>query len=101
MLFTCRSMLAMPFSSASRFSLPSSFTSMPPWYFQRADGGDQHHRRRLEAGLAALDVDELLRPQVGAEARLGHHVVGELQPGLGREHRVAAVRDVGERAAVD
>ena len=41
------------------------------------------------------------RAEVGAEAGFGHHVVGELQRGRGGQHRVAAVRDVGERAAVD
>ena len=55
----------------------------------------------LQAGLAALDVEELLGAEVGAEAGFGHHVVGELQRGRRRRHRVAAVRDVGERAAVD
>jgi hypothetical protein len=54
-----------------------------------------------EAGLAALDVDELLAAQVGAEARFGHHVVGELQRRGRGQHRVAAMRDVGERPAMD
>ena len=40
-------------------------------------------------------------PEIGAEAGLGHHVVGQLERGPGRDHRVAAVGDVGERAAVD
>ena len=53
-----------------------------------------------QAGLAALDVDELLRPQVGAETGLGDDDVGQPQPGAGRHHRAAAVGDVGERAAV-
>jgi hypothetical protein len=35
---------------------------------ERADRGHQHHRRGLEARLAALDVDELLGAQVRAEA---------------------------------
>ena len=41
------------------------------------------------------------RAEVGAEAGFGHDIVGELERGRGRQHRVAAVRDVGERAAVD
>ena len=52
-------------------------------------------------GLAALDVEELLAAEVGAEAGFGHHVVGELERGGGGQHRIAAVRDVGERPAVD
>ena len=70
-------------------------------HLERAHGGDDDRRGRLEAGLAALDVEELLGAQVGAEAGLGDDVVGELQRRLGGEHRVAAVRDVGERPAVD
>ncbi len=70
-------------------------------HLERADGGDDHRAVRLQAGLAALDVEELLAAEVGAEAGFGHHVVGELERGGGGEHRVAAVRDVGERAAVD
>ena len=70
-------------------------------HLERADGGDQHRAVGREPGLAALDVEELLAAEIGAEARLGHHVVAELERGRGRQHRVAAVRDVGERAAMD
>ena len=70
-------------------------------HLERAHGGDDHRRVGLEAGLAALDVEELLRPQVGAEAGLGDHVVAELERGAGRHRRVAAMGDVGERAAMD
>ena len=52
-------------------------------------------------GLAALDVEELLGPEVGAEAGLGHHVVGQLQRGARGDHGVAAMGDVGERPAMD
>ena len=70
-------------------------------HLERADGRHQHDGIGLQTGLAALDVDELLAAQVGAEARLGHHVVGELQRRRRGQHRVAAVRDVGERPAMD
>ncbi len=70
-------------------------------HLERAHGRHDHGRRRLQARLAALDVEELLGPEVGAEAGLGDDVVGKLQRGRGRQHRVAAVRDVGERTAVD
>ena len=69
--------------------------------FQGANGRNDHDGGRPQTGLAALDVDELLRAQIGAEARLGHHVIGEFQCRGGREHRIAAVRDIGKRPAVD
>ena len=68
---------------------------------ERAHGGHDHRGAGLEARLAAHDIDELLRAQVGAESGLGHDVVGKLQRGARRDHRVAAVRNVGERTAVD
>jgi len=42
-----------------------------------------------------------LGPEVGAETGLGNDVVGELQRRLGRDDRIAAVRDVAERPAMD
>ena len=55
----------------------------------------------VRPALRHLMSKNFSRAEVGAEAGFGHHVVGELERGRGREHRVAAVRDVGERAAVD
>ena len=97
----CRSRLTTPFSSAARFSLFRSASSTAAVILQRPHRGHDHRRARPQAGLAALDVDELLRAEVGAEAGLGHHVVRQLQCRARGDHRVAAVRDVGERAAVD
>ena len=68
--------------------------------FQRANRGDDHHRIRPQARLAALDVDELLGAQVSPESGFGHHVVGELQAGLRGDDRIAAVRDIGKRPSV-
>ena len=68
---------------------------------ERADGRDDHHRRGTQPRFPALDVDELLRPEVGAEARLRHDVIGELERRLGGEDRITAVSDVGERSTVD
>ena len=69
-------------------------------HLQRADGRDDHHGIGPDARFAALDVDELLCAQVCAEARLGDHIVGELECTLRRNHRVAAVCDVRERPTV-
>ena len=69
-------------------------------HFERSDCRDQHRRRRLQSRLSALDVEEFLGAEIGAEARFGDDVVGELERRPGRDHRVAAVGDVGERAAV-
>ncbi len=70
-------------------------------HLERADGGDQHGRVGREPGLAAFDVEEFLAAEISAEACLGHDVVAQLQRRGGGEHRVAAVRDVRERTAVD
>ena len=67
---------------------------------QRAHRRHHHGDVGTQAGLAALDVDELLGAEVRAEARLGDHDVGQPEPGPGGHHRAAAVRDVGERPAV-
>src|SRR6185312_13748836 len=69
--------------------------------FEGPDGGDDHRRRRLQSGLAALDVDELLTAQIRAESRLGHHVIGELEGRARGHHRVTTVCDVCQRAAVN
>ena len=69
--------------------------------FQRTDGSNQHHSGGMQPGRAALDVQELLGAQVGAETGLGDDVVGQLQAQLGGDDAVAAVGNVSERAAVD
>ena len=69
-------------------------------HLEGADGGDDHRGGRLQARLAALDVEELLGPEVGTEARFRHHEIGKLEGRLCRHDRVAAVGDVGEGAAV-
>ena len=66
-----------------------------------AHGGDDDHGGGLEAGEAALDVEELLGTQVGAETCLGDGVVAGLHGKGGCLDGVATVGDVGEGAAVD
>ncbi len=70
-------------------------------HFQGANGGDHHGAGRLQAGGATFDVEEFFAAQIGAEAGLGNHDVGQFQAEAGGHDRVAAVCDVGERAAMD
>jgi hypothetical protein len=42
----------------------------PAVHLHRADRRHDHRRRRLQPGLAALDVEELLRAEVSPESRL-------------------------------
>ena len=70
-------------------------------HLERAEGGDQHGAIRRKASLAAFDVDKLLASEIRPESRFGDDVVAKFQRGGGREHRVTAMGDVGERPAVD
>ena len=70
-------------------------------HLEGADSRHQHDAVGHQAGVAALDVEELLRTQVGAKAGLGDAVVAQLERHARGLDRVAAVGDVGERAAVD
>ena len=66
-----------------------------------ADGGHHHHGGGGEPGQAALDIQKLFRPQVGAEAGLGDGVVPQTHGHAGGDDAVAAVGDVGKGPAVD
>ena len=68
--------------------------------FEPAHRRDHDDAGRLYAGGAALDVKELFRAEVGAEARFGDHVIGVAHGGAGGYYAVAAVRYVGEGSAV-
>ena len=70
-------------------------------HLQSADRRDDDDGGRCDAGLAALDVEEFLGAEVGTEAGFRHHVIGKLQSRFRRQHRIATMRDVGERPAVD
>ena len=69
-------------------------------HLHRPHRGHQHHAIGRKPRLAALDVHEFLGPQIGAEAGLRHHVIAQLERGGGGDDRVAAMRDIGERAAM-
>ena len=93
--------LAKPFSTASTFSkTSSSLVLTPPCHLSAPDRCDQNRRVGLHAGLAHLDVEELLRAQIRREARFRDADVAEREREPGGLDGAAAVRDVGERAAV-
>jgi len=83
-----------------RIGLGEGLLRLAAMHLQRADGRHQHHGVRVQARAAALDVEEFLRAQVETEAGLGDRPVRQVQGHAGREHAVAAVRDVGERPAM-
>ena len=65
------------------------------------DSGHQHAGAGGDAGIAALDIQELLGTQICTEARFRDDVIGQREAELGGHDAVAAVGDVGEGAAVD
>ena len=65
------------------------------------DRGHHDHGGRGQARQAALDVQKLFRPQVGAEASLGDDVISHFEGHAGSHDGVAAVGDIGEWTAVD
>ena len=68
---------------------------------ERPYRGHDHGQAGRQSCLTALDIEELLGSEVGAEAGFGHDIVGQRQRRPRGDHRVAAVRDVGERPAVN
>ena len=93
--------------SASRSSIAAEpgvalarVVSIAAVVLERAHGHDEHDAARRQAADAADDVHELLHAHVRAEARLGHHVVAELEPDQVGDQRRVAVGDVRERARV-
>ena len=80
----------------------SSVFARPPCIFSARTVATTTTAAGRQARHAALDVEELLRAEVGAEARLGDGVVAPVFSAMRvASTRVAAVGDVGERAAVD
>jgi hypothetical protein len=68
---------------------------------QRPQGGDEDDAARPEAREPHLEVEELLAPEVEAEAGLGDDDVGVAQGQVGGDDAGAAVGDVGEGPRVD
>ena len=69
--------------------------------FQGFDRGNQDRSVGSQAGLAALDIDELLRSEVRAKTGLRHGVLRETQPQFGGRYRVAAMGDISKWPTVD
>jgi hypothetical protein len=67
---------------------------------ERADGRDHHGRLRTQPGGPALDVEEFLRADIGAEAGLGYQKVASVDADEVGDHRGIAVGDIAERARV-
>jgi hypothetical protein len=61
---------------------------------------DDHRRLGLQAPRATLDVEELLRAEIGPEARLRNDNVTEGQRRPRRENAVTAMGDVAEGASM-
>ena len=108
MFSSCLRRFAAPSATSSGFSLSMSSGSGRPGddlvlarvALQRAHRRDHHGGVRLEAGDAALDVEEPLGAHVGAEARLGDQEVAGVDADEVGHHARVAVRDVAERAGV-
>ena len=96
-----RPRLAQPFFSASTFALPSASLATPPCILSArtvatitaAEGFSPADRHLMSKNFSA--------PRSAPKPGFGDHVVGELQRRLRRHHRIAAMRDVGERTAMD
>ena len=48
-------------------------------HLQRSDGGGEHRDIWLESAVAALDVPEFLKADIGGKAALGDMIVKHLQ----------------------
>ena len=70
-------------------------------HLERADGRDDHRGLRLQPAGAALDVEEFLGAETGAETGLRHDDVGQGERRACCKNAIAAVRDVAERARVN
>ena len=69
-------------------------------HLQRPHGRDDHAGAGLQPRLAALDVQELLRAQIGAEARFRHHHIRKPKGEPRGDDAVAAMGDIREWSAM-
>lgn len=71
-----------------------------PVHFQRACRSYDDNGRRIQSGLAAFDIQEFLCTQVKRESGFRDGIVSKMKGHPGGQHGVAAVGNVGKRAAV-
>src|SRR5260370_23077657 len=70
-------------------------------HFQGTDGRHDDSGVRPEPSLAAFYIEEFFGSEIGAEPRLGYDVIRQLERRRRRNHRIAAMRNIAERAAMD
>ena len=70
-------------------------------HFECPDCRNDHRSRWLEVRFSAFYVKEFFSAQFRPKTSLSDHIVSKPQRGFGRNYRVATVRYVGERAAVN
>ena len=69
-------------------------------HLERTYGCDDNDRIRCESAKTALDVEELLRAKICAEAGLRDNVIRKLEGGAGCDQGVTAMGDIRERSAM-
>ncbi len=55
----------------------------------------------MQPGQTAFDIKELLGTKIGPETSFCHYIIGQTKRGLRGDDRIASMRDIGERAAMD
>ncbi len=70
-------------------------------HLERTHRRDDDRGVGVHAGRSALDVEELLGPDVGAEPGLGDQVVADAKADLVGQDARTAMRDIAERTGVD
>ena len=97
----CRPRFEQPSRTALAFSSPRSALATPPFIFIARTVATMTTARRRETCHPALDVHEFLGTEIGAESGFRDDVVGQFQRRRCGHYRIAAVRDVRERSAVN
>ncbi len=83
-----------------RVRLPQIVERLAAVHLEGADGSHEHYGARVQARGDTLDVEELFRAQVEAEAGFGDAPVAQRQRHLRRDDGVGPLGDVREGAAV-
>ena len=77
------------------------FQSCSSVHLEAVESGNENCEVRLEAALAALDVEEFLCSEVSSESGFSYDVVTAAHGCLCRDDRIASMGDVCERTAMD